>query len=137
MQWLIGWNYNTFVTYHRHIARVMFILIALHSILFTVLLRDDMSEFSETYMIWGVLATVSGGIILFQAMLFFRRRWYEIFLLIHILFAALYVAGTWIHVDELGYVWFVYPAVAVWCADRVVRIARLVIFGFLKPESHY
>ena len=115
----------------------MFILIALHSILFTVLLRDDMSEFSETYMIWGVLATVSGGIILFQAMLFFRRRWYEIFLFIHILFAALYVAGTWIHVDELGYVWFVYPAVAVWCADRVVRIARLVIFGFLKPESHY
>ena len=59
----------------------MFILIALHSILFTVLLRDDMSEFSETYMIWGVLATVSGGIILFQAMLFFRRRWYEIFCL--------------------------------------------------------
>ncbi|KHC49386.1 hypothetical protein MEW_04007 [Candida albicans P60002] len=134
LQWLIGWNYSTFVTYHRHIARVMFILIALHSILFTVLLRDDMSEFSETYMIWGVLATVSGGIILFQAMLFFRRRWYEIFLLIHILFAALYVAGTWIHVDELGYVWFVYPAVAVWCADRVVRIARLVIFGFPKAQ---
>ena len=134
LQWLTGWNYNTFVTYHRHIARVMFILIALHSILFTVLLRDDMSEFSETYMIWGVLATVSGGIILFQAMLFFRRRWYEIFLLIHILFAALYVAGTWIHVDELGYVWFVYPAVAVWCADRVVRIARLVTFGFPKAR---
>lgn len=134
LQWLTGWNYSTFVTYHRHIARVMFILIALHSILFTVLLRDDMSEFSETYMIWGVLATVSGGIILFQAMLFFRRRWYEIFLLIHILFAALYVAGTWIHVDELGYVWFVYPAVAVWCADRVVRIARLVIFGFPKAR---
>ncbi|KGR13047.1 hypothetical protein MG9_04066 [Candida albicans P37037] len=134
LQWLTGWNYNTFVTYHRHIARVMFILIALHSILFTVLLRDDMSEFSETYMIWGVLATVSGGIILFQAMLFFRRRWYEIFLFIHILFAALYVAGTWIHVDELGYVWFVYPAVAVWCADRVVRIARLVIFGFPKAR---
>ena len=134
LQWLTGWNYSTFVTYHRHIARVMFILIALHSILFTVLLRDDMSEFSETYMIWGVLATVSGGIILFQAMLFFRRRWYEIFLFIHILFAALYVAGTWIHVDELGYVWFVYPAVAVWCADRVVRIARLVIFGFPKAR---
>ena len=134
LQWLTGWNYSTFVTYHRHIARVMFILIALHSILFTVLLRDDMSEFSETYMIWGVLATVSGGIILFQAMLFFRRRWYEIFLLIHILFAAFYVAGTWIHVDELGYVWFVYPAVAVWCADRVVRIARLVIFGFPKAR---
>lgn len=134
LQWLTGWNYSTFVTYHRHIARVMFILIALHSILFTVLLRDDMSEFSETYMIWGVLATVAGGIILFQAMLFFRRRWYEIFLLIHILFAALYVAGTWIHVDELGYVWFVYPAVAVWCADRVVRIARLVIFGFPKAR---
>ncbi|CAX41480.1 ferric reductase and cupric reductase, putative [Candida dubliniensis CD36] len=134
LQWLTGWNYSTFVTYHRHIARVMFILIALHSILFTILLRTDMSEFAETYMIWGVLATVTGGIILFQAMLFFRRRWYEIFLLIHILFAALYVAGTWIHVDELGYVWFVYPSVAVWCVDRVVRIARLVVFGFPKAQ---
>ena len=65
---------------------------------------------------------------------FFRRRWYEIFLFIHIVLAALWVAGAWIHVEELGYIWFVYPTVAVWCFDRAVRIGRLIVFGFPKAQ---
>ena len=48
--------------------------------------------------------------------------------------AALYIAGTWVHVEPFGYVWFVYPAVAVWCFDRLVRIGRLIAFGFPKAE---
>ncbi|KAK6885234.1 putative ferric reductase transmembrane component, partial [Candida tropicalis] len=135
LQWLTGINYGTFMVYHRHIARVMFILVVIHSVGFTVLVKDRFASIAaETYFFWGIIATISGGLIWIQAMLFFRRRWYEIFLLIHIMMAALFIAGTWIHVDELGYIWFVYPAVAVWCFDRLVRIGRLIAFGFPKAE---
>ncbi|EMG48153.1 hypothetical protein G210_1335 [Candida maltosa Xu316] len=131
LQWLTGWNYNTFMTYHRHIARVMFCLIVIHAVCYTIIFKATYTtEIAKTYMIWGVIAIVSGGIILIQAMLFFRRRWYELFLLVHIIFAALWVAGTWLHVEDFGYLCFVYPTVAVWCFDRLVRIIRLLTFGF-------
>ncbi|EMG48101.1 hypothetical protein G210_1392 [Candida maltosa Xu316] len=135
LQWFTGWSYNTFMTYHRHLARVMFLLVVIHSVTFSVELGEYYSEdMADTYLIWGTIATVSSGIIIFQAMLFFRRNWYEIFLLIHIIMAALYIAGTWIHVDELGYVWFCYATVAPWCFDRLVRIVRLFAFGFPKAK---
>ena len=123
------------MTYHRHIARVMFMLIVIHAVCYTIRLKATYAQdMKETYLIWGVIATVCGGIILFQALLYFRRNWYETFLLIHIVMAALFVAGTWIHVVDFGYVWFVYPTVAVWCFDRLVRIIRLIYFGFPVAE---
>ncbi|KAL6451202.1 CFL1 Probable ferric reductase transmembrane component [Candida maltosa Xu316] len=134
LQWLTGCSYATFITYHRHIARVMFCLVVIHAATYTKLLNFYADEMKLTYMIWGTIATIAGGIMLVQGMLYFRRNSYEIFLLIHIIMASLYVAGTWIHVDELGYVWFVYPAVAVWGLDRLVRIGRLISFGFPKAK---
>ncbi|RCK65215.1 Ferric/cupric reductase transmembrane component 1 [Candida viswanathii] len=134
LQWMTGINFATFMTFHRHIARVMFALVLIHSIGYTILLKGRYAaEAAEPYFYWGIIGTIAAGLICLQAMLYFRRRWYEIFLLIHIVMAALYVAGTWVHVDTLGYIWFVYPAVAVWCFDRLVRIGRLAVFGF--PEA--
>ncbi|KAK6887557.1 putative ferric reductase transmembrane component [Candida tropicalis] len=135
LQWLTGINFATFITFHRHIARVMLLLVLVHAIAYTILLKGRYAREAKDEYFWnGALATVAGGIIWFQGMLFFRRRWYEIFLLIHILMAAIFVGGTWVHVDILGYVWFVYPAVAVWCFDRLVRIGRLIAFGFPQAQ---
>ena len=134
MQWLTGWQYQTFVAYHRHTARVMFYLVVIHAVLFTVALADYYStDVKETYLIWGIIATIAGGIILVQAMLF-QKTLVRNLLFIHIVLAALWVAGAWIHVEELGYIWFVYPTVAVWCFDRAVRIGRLIVFGFPKAQ---
>ncbi|RCK55316.1 putative ferric reductase transmembrane component [Candida viswanathii] len=135
MQWLTGMSYSQFMTYHRHIARVMFLLVAVHSIAYTILEFDDYAEeAAEPYFYWGLIATISSGLIMIQAMLYFRRRWYEMFLLIHIAMAALYICGTWIHVVEFGYVWFSYATVAPWCFDRAVRTGRLIVFGFPKAR---
>ncbi|EER33102.1 conserved hypothetical protein [Candida tropicalis MYA-3404] len=135
MQWLTGMSYNQFMTYHRHIARVMVALVIIHSVNYTILIKEYFAEDAKMpYIYWGIIATISGGLLWLQAILFLRRRWYEIFLFFHIAMATLYICGTWIHVDDLGYVWFCYPAVAVWCFDRLVRILRLVWFGFPKAQ---
>ena len=137
-QWLTGMNFNTFMTYHRHVARVMFALVVVHaacySVIFVRVREDYAGNMKATYMIWGTIATVAGGILLFLGILYIRRRWYEIFMLIHIVMAAIYIAGTWLHVADYGYLCFVYPAIAVWCFDRIVRISRLIAFGF--PEAN-
>ncbi|KAI5968930.1 hypothetical protein KGF57_000045 [Candida theae] len=135
LQWLVQWDYSTFMAYHRHTARVMFALAVIHSVGYTILLYDDYAEeAAETYFYWGIIATTVGGLIMIQAFFYLRRKWYEIFLFFHIVLAAVWVAGVWLHVTDLGFIWLVYPAVAVWCFDRVVRIGRLIAFGFPHAE---
>ncbi|RCK62988.1 putative ferric reductase transmembrane component [Candida viswanathii] len=135
LQWLTGMSYNQFMTYHRHIARVMVALVIIHSVNYTVFLKSFYAEEAEEpWFYWGIIGTLAGGLILFQAMLYFRRRWYEMFLLIHITMAALYIVGTWIHVDIFGYVYFCYGTIAPWCFDRLVRIIRMFWFGFPKAQ---
>lgn len=61
---------------------------------------------------------------------YIRKRWYELFLVIHITFAAGVLAGLYFHWDDLteraAYQSFLWPAVAIWVFDRLLRIARLV-----------
>ncbi|ODV78044.1 ferric reductase transmembrane component [Suhomyces tanzawaensis NRRL Y-17324] len=136
LQWTTGWNFATFVTYHRWIGRVTFVLVVVHSVTFSVAFGNERykEDMKETYLIWGTIGTVASGFLMVQGMLYLRRKWYEIFLLIHIILAVLFIAGSWIHVAELGYVWFFYAAVAVWVFDRAIRIARLSFFGFPKAR---
>lgn len=135
LQWLTGWNFAVYISFHRWIARIVFALVFVHAVTFSFALGTKYyaEDMKETYLVWGTLATVAGGIIMVQGLMALRRRWYEIFLIIHIIMAALFIGGSWIHVDELGYVWFYYAATAVWAFDRLVRILRLVTFGC--PES--
>ena len=80
MQWIVGLNYSTFVGYHRHLARIMFALFVIHAAAFSYLFGDNYNlVMSETNFIWAVVAIVCGGIIMFQALLYFRRKWYEVF----------------------------------------------------------
>ena len=137
LQWLTRWDFATFIAFHRWVARVVFILVFIHSIAYTAVYLMSgryYTRMQNNFMIWGTVATVAGGIITFQGMLYFRRKWYEIFLITHIIMAALFIGGAWIHVDGLGYAWFYYATVAVWVFDRVVRIGRLIAFGCPKSE---
>ena len=131
LQWLVGWNYSTFVAYHRHTARIMFMLVVIHAVCFTIAFGSYYaSATKENYLRWGIVACVCGGLIMVQGMLYLRRKWYELFLIVHILLAVFWTAGAWYHVRDLGYIYLVYPAVAVWAFDRAVRIGRLFSFGF-------
>ena len=137
LQWVTGINFATFISYHKWMARVIFILVTIHAACYTATFVRNKAlkeDYEETYLRWGAIATVAGGIIWIQSILYLRRNWYEVFLIVHIIMAALFIGGAWIHVDELGYVWFLYATVAVWCFDRAVRVARLVHFGCPKAS---
>lgn len=136
LQWVTGWSFSRFITFHRWTGRLSFTLVFIHAIAFTVRLAIRKIYFAEAakdYFIYGIVATVGGGAMMFQGLLRLRRKWYEVFLLVHIAMAGLYIGGSWMHVTTLGYVWYFYAALAVWVFDRVVRIIRLAYFGC--PEA--
>lgn len=132
--WITGWNFATCILYHRWTARVAFSLVVVHGIGYSIAFSSYYRLYmKDTYVIWGMLATVAGGFIMVLGLMVLRRTRYEFFLITHIILSALFIAGAWIHVDDLGYVWFYYATSAVWIFDRVVRICRLIYFG--GPEA--
>ena len=134
LQFLTRWNYSVFITFHRHIARMMFAFVIIHAVCFTIALGPAYTPVMKLpFMIWGTAATVLAALMLFQGMLYLRRRFYEVFVLTHIIMGVFYVIGTWEHVVDLGYMWYVYASVAFWAFDRLIRIIRLLHFGF--PEA--
>ncbi|EMG48154.1 hypothetical protein G210_1336 [Candida maltosa Xu316] len=135
LQWISGINYGTFVGYHRHTARIMFSLILLHAVGFSVIFGNYfLYMLKESYLKWGLGAITAGGIIMVQSTLYFRRRWYEVFLVGHIILVATWTVGALFHVRSRGYAPFIYPSIAVWLMDRIIRGCRVLLFGFPKAE---
>lgn len=133
LQWVTRWDYSTFITFHRWISRVIVTLILIHTVCYSLYLKSVLRDL-EAYVIAGGLAIIAGVFILIQGLLVLRRRWYEMFLLIHIVLAAVFVFGAWYHVNDLYCLWFYYYSAMIWVFDRVVRVGRLCSFGFPKAK---
>ncbi len=136
--WLTGWKYETFIVYHKWIGRGMTAHAFIHSVAWTVYAMDYhyYTYYAEdAYWRWGIVATILCCLILFQALYIFRAKCYEIFLAIHIIFAALFMVGCWYHCIELGWMEYVYASIAIWAFDRFIRIVRILWFGVFKEAT--
>ncbi|KAK7205713.1 ferric reductase like transmembrane component-domain-containing protein [Myxozyma melibiosi] len=134
LMWATGWSYQSFMVYHRWIARVMYINAVLHSVGYTAYSlfygKENLYEsFQEGYWNWGVAATVIGGFIMLQAIYTLRHKFYETFLIIHIVFVAVFIVGLWYHCIDLGWMEYLYASIAIWGFDRIVRVIRVFIIG--------
>lgn len=134
LQWFTRWKFSTFIMYHRWIGRAIVALILIHSINYSVIeMNAGYPTFvQEEYIIYGLIATVAGCVICMQGLLFLRRAFYEVFLVIHILMAVCFLMGAWRHISSFKFMAWVFACVAVWSVDRLVRIIRMVWFGAPK-----
>ncbi|PSK39593.1 hypothetical protein C7M61_001392 [Candidozyma pseudohaemuli] len=135
LQWLTGWKFSTFVAYHRWIARIVVLLAVAHSIAFTYNEHRRGTYHTSIildFLIYACIATIAGCLMCFQGLLWLRRKSYEIFLIIHIILAALWIMGCWVHVEWFGYTPFMIAAACLWVADRVIRFLRMGYFGTPK-----
>ncbi|KAK8439295.1 hypothetical protein ACI3LY_005173 [Candidozyma auris] len=137
LQWLTRWKFSTFIMYHRWIARIIVLLVFIHSVLYSAIYvkRGNYARaMKKTYIIYGILATSCGGLICFQGLLYMRRKAYEIFLVVHIILAIGWVVGAWHHLKYFGYLPIIYATIAVWAFDRFIRVVRMLWFGFPQAQ---
>ncbi|CAE6478377.1 unnamed protein product [Rhizoctonia solani] len=132
--WLTGWSTNTMITLHRWIARMCAFQAVVHSVGWTVQWYWEdgnwdtyRSEGAMPYMQWGFMATVAICVMIAFAALPFRRWSYEVFLILHILFAAFVIVGCYYHMIwrykwRYGYLNWLYVAIGIWLADRSLRL---------------
>ncbi|GAA5977551.1 hypothetical protein JCM11641_006861 [Rhodosporidiobolus odoratus] len=76
-------------------------------------------EYTELYFKMGIVAVVFMAINTVFGLKWLRRRSYEIFLSLHVIGAALILAGSWYHRPVMQP--WVYAAAAIWIFERVVR----------------
>lgn len=90
------------------------------------------------YWLWGIVATVLTCGMLVLSHIYFRRRAYEIFLILHILLTALVIVGCWYHIVlKWGYNFYMnwlYAACAVWFFDRLFRALRVAKNGIRRAK---
>lgn len=129
LQVLTKWEHSTFVMFHRWISRIIVILLLVHSIGYGLIIHQSDTA-RETYIYFGIAGTYAGIAILVQGLLLLRRKFYEAFLLLHILLAAGFVLGAWQHVKDLRFLWFYHLSLWVWISDRAIRIHKVISFGF-------
>lgn len=71
--------------------------------------------------------------------LYIRQRFYEMFLITHILMAIFTIIGSWYHIllvfGTMGHLQqLIYPAIAIWSFDRGIRVLRMLKNGLRRAE---
>ncbi|CCH41321.1 Ferric reductase transmembrane component [Wickerhamomyces ciferrii] len=134
---LTGIPFTSFIFYHKWVATVMWIHAMIHSAGWTAIAihRNYLEIYYKLpYWQWGAFATVLGAVMLVQAFHVFRNLAYGTFVIIHIIFAILFIVGCWWHCYDLGWLEWIYVSWAVWIFDRVLRVIRMCVFGFRNAE---
>lgn len=138
MLWVTGWSYDTFSAYHRWVSRCMVLHAVIHSIAWSVYCTIDGSfsgMFSDTYWNWGVAATVIGCVMVGFSAHFFRSRFYELFQVLHIVFAIVFTIGCVWHSYYMGWMQWIWAGVSIWAFDRFLRVARIGINGYSVAQG--
>ncbi|KAI0115736.1 ferric-chelate reductase [Nemania sp. FL0031] len=140
--WLTNWSHSTYMLLHRWIARLFLFQTLLHSIFALVLYTNTGSYAASSvtaWWIWGIVATISGVILVLTSVLILRQKAYELFLITHIVMATICVVGCWYHVfimyeNTFGYETWLYATIAVWFSDRLFRVGRILKAGIRRSR---
>ncbi|BGP31960.1 ferric-chelate reductase [Rhodotorula toruloides] len=122
---LTGLSYQSLRFYHILLGFIAFIESFVHTIAYIGHYmiwqgKDKLAhEATQKYFKWGIVAVVFMFVNCVFGLKWLRRRSYEVFLLLHVVGAALILTGSWYH-RPIMQDW-VYAAVAIWVAERVFR----------------
>ena len=130
---LTGWNYDTYLLFHRMFGYLAIFHTVLHSILLLAyynIFGGYQEESVKPYWIWGVVGTLAFVVIWPASILPVRQKAYELFLISHQVLAAIALIGTFFHIYKLfkynwGYEIWVYIGGVIWFLDRCPMVSSI------------
>ncbi|GME70763.1 unnamed protein product [Ambrosiozyma monospora] len=140
LQWLTGWPYYRFVTFHMWLARIIMFQVLVHSLAFVAqsdALGKTHSRLQAHYYIYGIVSTVAGCLILPLALQPIRKFAYEIFLFVHIVLVVMFTWTAYLHAEYLHYGSFYWVCCGIWLFDRFVRLLRAFAFGIKTAKASF
>lgn len=137
--WCTGWNLADMIFFHKFFGLSAMVLAAVHSIAYWInaVKTDYYTEsYTEDYWISGVYAMVIGAAIIFSSNhRLVRKHYYEIFFVLHIALAIVFVIGMWRHLNPLELAQYILPFIIIWALERLLRMFRMfVVFGGFRKN---
>ncbi|GIZ43008.1 hypothetical protein CKM354_000625400 [Cercospora kikuchii] len=141
--WVSGWPYPVFSQFHRWTARITALLAIAHGIGYSITNSYKKTYYvtwDESYWRWGVVALLAICVLIATSIPILLARCYDLFLIMHTAFAAVVLGGVYYHHNELlernTYHLFIWIAVAVWIAERLLRLVRITQNGYAQISTY-
>ncbi|ANZ77828.1 BA75_04951T0 [Komagataella pastoris] len=139
-QYVTKWPQSRFLTFHKTLARIIFCEILVHAISFTVQTfslgpQQVTKRLAANYYRWGIVGAVAAACVLISAVHRIRQANYDLFVLLHIILVAVFLAAAWIHAASQVYEQFYIACAAIWCFDRFIRLVRMFSFGIRTSKA--
>jgi NAD(P)H-flavin reductase len=122
LQLLTQTSYETLLTLHQLLGRIIILFFAAHVALYTnffVLSSLFATKLTQTYILTGYAAFVSFAVLGTTALSWVRHRNYRLFYILHVTLAFLGFPALWIHVHHIRI--YLYQSLAVYMANQVLR----------------
>jgi hypothetical protein len=86
------------------------------------------------YWKWGIVSTVAACTLILFSLLTIRQKFYEFFIISHIVLSLLFLLGFYYHIWYVytwswGYEIWMFVAAGIWALERLARIGRMVFQG--------
>lgn len=125
------WSLDTFNTFHRWIARITVVDIIIHGVAISIVKADQglySYIWNVPYWRWGIVGIIIATFLVLHSIRWFTCRYYELFKVVHLISAIVFIVSAWYHVQILPYgTKHIYSIVAIWVFDHIVRISRILL----------
>ena len=138
--WCTGWNLADMIFFHKFLGLLAVILASAHGIaywIFSVQNHSYTSNYKKDYWRAGIFTIIAGAaIVILSNHRFVRKHFYEIFYVIHVVLAIVFVAGLWYHLNPLDLAQYVIPYIGVWSLEKLCRFFNMfVLFGGYRKNT--
>ncbi|KAK0192433.1 ferric reductase NAD binding domain-containing protein [Armillaria mellea] len=128
---LTGISFDKLNYLHRMVARVLCVLIWVHAggrvhCFFRIL--AGAVTWNHPWVQCGLLAAVSLTLLSLVSVRPIRDAGYEIFKVVHLALACIFILSAYFHSNGLGLGYYVWPSILLWGLDRFLRALRLLVF---------
>ncbi|CAI4045808.1 hypothetical protein N7582_003655 [Saccharomyces uvarum] len=134
LEFLTGLKFNSFISFHKWIGRIMVLNAIVHSLsfsLFAVINHNYLIMSKQLYWKFGIVATTTLCVLLVLSLGMVRKTHYEFFLYTHIVLAVLFFYGCWMHVKDFdGWKEWIVVSLIIWVLEKVFRIWNILKFRF-------
>ncbi|CAI4045587.1 hypothetical protein SKDZ_12G0100 [Saccharomyces kudriavzevii ZP591] len=136
LEFLTGLKFNSFISFHKWIGRIMVFNATVHSLsysLFALASHSFTASNKQLYWKFGIAAITTLSVLLILSLGLVRKTHYEFFLYTHIVLAILFFYCCWKHVKIFnGWKEWIVISLIIWGFEKVFRIWNILQFRFPK-----
>lgn len=137
LQYLTRWKYSRFLTFHKWLARFILMEVLIHSFAMAsqTYSLENSNRMQQDWYIYGIVSTVSGCLAGALAIYAIRKRFYEFFVISHVILVVMFLWTAFLHAKSQRYQDYYWACCGVWVFDRFIRIVRIFSNGLFKKAK--